>query len=254
MGQHRFFCERIVEPVTELTGTELHHLVRVLRLSEGQEIELFDGKGVLSKATIKEICTRKALLQINETTIYNPRTSGRIILGVSVAKGQRFDWLLEKCTELGADRITPVIFGRTVKQAANPEVAERWKKIAISAAKQCKRIFLPCIDSPFFFPAAVDMLKKQYPKAEVIFGSLRGLDMKLSHPLNEQDKSVLDCVGIGDVIAFVGPEGGLTDEEIKILMSSGAEPVRLTDTILRTETAAISICSILTALRDRQKK
>jgi 16S rRNA (uracil1498-N3)-methyltransferase len=244
MSQHRFFCEKIIEPITELVGTEFHHLNRVLRLSKGQEVELFDGNGIIATATIKEVHTGKAALQINETKIYNPPTDSRIILAVSVAKGDRFNWLVEKCTELGADRITPVIFDRTIKQAANPKVGQRWKNIAISAAKQCKRVFLPCIDGPLVFPEAAEMLVKQYCNAKILFGSP-----------DERDTSISDCYnGTDDIIAFVGPEGGITDEERMVLISNDAIAVRLTDTILRTETAAVSFCSILTTLRDRGKK
>jgi 16S rRNA (uracil1498-N3)-methyltransferase len=243
MGLHRFFCQDIVEPVTELTGSEAHHLSRVLRLGQGQQIELFDGNGILAQATIKEIRKDKAVLHIDEMMTNSPPDSPRIIIAASVAKGDRFDWLLEKCTELGADRITPVIFERTVKHASNPQIYQRWKNIVVSAAKQSKRIFLPVIDRVNIFPGAFDMLKKQYPEATIIFGSL-----------NKDDKSVFECFCDDEMIVFIGPEGGLTDNEIDILKSNGAFAIRLTETILRTETAAISVCSILTALRDSKKK
>ena len=86
--------------------------------------------------------------------------SRRIIIAVSVPKGERFDWLIEKCTELGVERICPVIFERTVRQPGNPKALDRWMNLAISAGKQCKRLFLPQIDPPTNSQDCIEAIKK----------------------------------------------------------------------------------------------
>ncbi len=240
MSRYRFYCPDIVEPVTKLQGPEFEHLSKVLRLGSGEEVELFDGKGLLAEATIKEKSKKAAILRIIKTTQHKPPADGRIILAVSIAKGQRFDWLIEKAAELGIDRITPVIFERTVRCPSNPKILERWTRLAVSAAKQSGRIFLPVIDSPLPLAEAVGILQERNEKARVIFGSVD----------ERADSLLTSCWRGTDVIVFVGPEGGLTDDERDLLRSGGAEPVHLTNTILRTETAALAFASILAAQRD----
>lgn len=241
MNLHRFYCEVINQPVTELAGMEARHLAQVLRLAAGEKVELFDGRGTVAVATIKSASGRKVTLQVEEVKIFE-KPAQQIILAVSVAKGERFDWLIEKCTELGLDRIIPVLFERTVKQPKNPKIVERWSNIAISAAKQCQRAFLPQIDKPMTLLEAVEILKRDYPQATFLFGGL-----------SEKSKSILQYVFAGkDEIAFVGPEGGLTEAEENLLRENGAQEVRLTNTILRIETAAVAFAGILAVQRDAQ--
>jgi len=133
-----------------------------------------------------------------------------------------------------------VIFERTVKQPANPKTAGRWKNLAVSAAKQCKRLFLPVIDSPATLLDALEMLTAQYPQCRIIAGGLSD-DCP---PLAKQP------FGKTDVAVIVGPEGGFTENEQSLLQGRGVVFVRLTDTVLRIETAAMAFASILTAQRD----
>jgi 16S rRNA (uracil1498-N3)-methyltransferase len=236
----RFYSNPIVKPTTELIGSEAHHLISVLRLRPGDKVELFDGAGTIGVAAIAEIIKRKVTLRIEELHRYPPRTTGRIIIAPGIAKGQRFDWLIEKCTELRTDRISPVIFERGVKRAANPKILERWQNLVISAAKQSRRIFLTKIDAPAPLCDVLEMLKKEYPGIELIVGSLTPDAAPLTGHLIEQ----------ADVATFIGPEGGLTEDEQTLLKGQGAKFVRLTETVLRTETAAIAFASVLYALRD----
>ncbi len=240
MSLHRCYCEPIVEPTTELAGAEARHLGSVLRLQRGDKVELFDGAGSLASATVSAVEKNKVTLDIEHVGRSEPPKSCRIIIAVSVPKGRRFDWLIEKCTELGVDRICPVIFERTVKQPANPKTAGRWKNLAVSAAKQCKRLFLPVIDSPATLLDALEMLTAQYPQCRIIAGGLSD-DCP---PLAKQP------FGKTDVAVIVGPEGGFTENEQSLLQGRGVVFVRLTDTVLRIETAAMAFASILTAQRD----
>jgi len=240
MPLHRFYCNPISEPTTELAGAEAHHLASVLRLGTGDKVELFDGAGALATALISAIRKNKVTLRLENIQRIAPAKSCRIIIAASVAKGARLDWLIEKCTELGIDRICPVIFERTVKHPENPRNVERWTNLAISAAKQCKRLFLPQIDAPMSLKDALKTIKNDYPTRRLLFGC----------PLPDSPALVAMHLGSADVAAFTGPEGGLTDDEIRLLNDDGAQPVRLTDTILRVETAAMAFAAILASKRD----
>ena len=159
-----------------------------------------------------------------------------IAIATSIAKGERFDWLIAKCTELGVNRIIPAIFERTVKQPKNHKIIGRWNNIAISSCKQCKRLFLPAIEKPI----SLDEVLNDNENQLLLIGSLD----KNAQPLIKMDFQN------NDIVAFVGPEGGLTDDEIKLLLDNNAKPVKLTDTVLRIDTAAVAFASILTARRD----
>lgn len=135
----RFFCESI-DTKSVLDPVESHHLCRVLRAQKGTSVELFDGNGTLAEGIVERVDKKHTLVHIETLTRTSPPTSGRVILGVSFAKGQRFDWLVEKCTELGVDHIATVQFERTVKLGKETGM-ERYRKISITAAKQSRRLF-----------------------------------------------------------------------------------------------------------------
>ncbi len=237
---NRFYCERLKRPAVELVGGEAHHLYNVCRLKIGDEVELFDGAGVLATALIEKATSKSVLLKIVDLEKIEKPDKPEIVIAVSCPKGERFDWLMEKCTELGVDRITPVIFERTVKQPRNPKAVERWRNIAIAAAKQCRRIFLPQIDALIPFSKALPTLKKQYSEAEIMVGSLEPKSPAL----------ITQQLGTKDIVAVIGPEGGITEGEKTLLENCGAKFVRLTDTVLRVETAALAFAAVLTATRD----
>jgi 16S rRNA (uracil1498-N3)-methyltransferase len=144
---------------------------------------------------------------------------------------------------LGIDRIAPVIFERTVKQADGAAAVRRLESIAVESAKQSGRNFLPVINEPLSFEKTLENLQAEYPKAKIIFGSLS----------QNADPIINFDFGSEDVIIFIGPEGGLTQAEENLLGKINAKAVRLTDTVLRIETAAIAFASILAAKRDSEK-
>jgi len=234
----RFYCKPITKPSVELSGSEAHHLSSVRRLTVGDKVELFDGAGTVATATIAATASKRVRLQIDEIKTIPKPPQEQIVIAVSIAKGDRFDWMIEKCTELGVGRICPIIFERTVKQPRNPNITSRWNNLAIAAAKQSGRAFLPQIDNPMPLADAIKVLKKDFPQGKFLLGSPSAEAPSLtSHPLT--------CNG---VIIFIGPEGGLTEQEQMFLKDNGVQPVRFADTILRIETAAVASASILVAL------
>ena len=237
----RFFCDTINQNgAVIISDIQFRHIARVLRLKQGDIVELFDGKGTIAQAIIEKIAKDSALLKVQDKKIFDSENRRKIIIAASIAKAHKFELIVAKCTELGIDRIIPVIFQRTVKQADSEMSARRFESIAVESTKQCGRIFLPLIDKPLNFVKALENLQAEYPKAKIIFGSLE-----------ENTGSIINFdFGAEDVIVFIGPEGGLTEAEENLLKKVDAKAVRITDTILRIETAAIAFASILAAKRN----
>ncbi len=240
MRTARVFCGAIGQDNAVISDIQLRHLTKVLRLKTGDIVQLFDGKGTVAQAVIEKITKDEALLKVQNRKIFDTAGRRKIVIAPSIAKGQRFEMLVAKCTELGIDGIAPVIFERTVKQQLQHH---RLESIAVESAKQCGRIFLPAIDRPADFQKALENLRAQYPKAKIVFGSLAA-----------GAESIINLdLGTNDCLAFVGPEGGLAETEENLLKKINAQSVRLTDTILRIETAAIAFAAVLAAKRDLGK-
>jgi 16S rRNA (uracil1498-N3)-methyltransferase len=233
----RFYCESIEGPVVLLGGEQGHHLAHVMRGRTGSTVEIFDGKGTVARATVVDVGRKVVSLKIEKTETFSPPSAGRVIIAASVAKVHRFEQLITQCSELGAEHIAAVVFARTVKLAAGKNAGLRYSKLAIAAAKQSGRIFLPEITGPDSLEKTIALLKDRYPDAKIIFGSF-----------SESAIPAGQVTGQGsDIIAFVGPEGGMTEDEEKLLIASGGVRVKLTDTILRIETAAAAFAAILCA-------
>lgn len=240
MKRHRFYMRPITESAAELTGSEAHHASSVLRYKPGDILELFDGAGTLATAEIQSISPGKIPLTIRTIQTHPCPNRCQVVIACSVAKGERFDQMIRQCTELGVDRICPVRFERTVKMARGGNVTERYKKLAIAGAKQCERLFLPRIDPPGSLAQTLDYFAGPSSEISILYGSCKpGAPSVLQQMTRAQDQ-----------VVFIGPEGGLTASEEELLVESGAQEVRFTDTVLRIETAAVTAAAILCAKRD----
>jgi len=233
----RFYCESI-HTESFLDPAESGHLCRVLRAKKGTPLELFDGQGTLAEGIVERVDKKRTTVCVQKIMRTPAPTSGRIILAVSFAKGQRFDWLVEKCTELGVDHIAAVQFERTVKLGKHTAL-ERYRKIAIAAAKQSKRLFLPALTGPGKLPDTMASLIRQYPQRHLLYGDPNGVPF----PALPSMKDGQDC------IIIVGPEGGLSENEQILLGKNNASGVMINRNILRIETAAIAFCAILSKPR-----
>jgi 16S rRNA (uracil1498-N3)-methyltransferase len=234
----RFYCPELKRGPVELDQTEAHHLIHVMRMGVGDKIELFDGNGRLGEAVISKISRKITVAEISNITEYSIGNS-RVIIAASIPKGPRFDWMISKCTELGVDHIVPVLFERTIKQAKGSSAIKRAKTLAITAAKQCRRLFLPKISEPTALKLAIEQLKEDYPQARFLYGGFGDNAVAVSEIMNFS----------GETVVFIGPEGGMTENEEKLLDSNGAKAVSLTSTVLRIETAAIAFSALLCAGR-----
>ena len=236
----RFYCCPINNESLELCDREAHHLARVMRLGLNDKVELFDGRGALATAIISSVIGRKVALHVQQLQMLPRAKRPRIVIAAAVSKGDRLDWLIGKCTELDVDHICPVLFDRTVKQPKNINIVQRWQNISIAAAKQSRRLFLPRIEPPAKITDLLNSLKQDYTTCQILLGSL-----------SPQAENLFQLFPLHtDVIAFIGPEGGLTNQEESLLRQYDAKNVRLTDTILRSETAAMAFAAILTAQRN----
>ncbi|MBN2375422.1 MAG: 16S rRNA (uracil(1498)-N(3))-methyltransferase [Sedimentisphaerales bacterium] len=239
MNKGLFYCCPINPGLLELDPDQAHHLKQVRRLKPGDAIELFDGRGTAALARVSKINRKAVLLEVEKITCHQPPKSRRIVIVAALAKGERFDWLISKCTEIGVNRICPVRFERTIKLAGSSKSSQRYENLAISAAKQCHRWFLPQIDPPAQLDQAVQILSRDYPDAQMLFGEPTEKTDSILHYTNCEK----------DLICFVGPEGGFTNTELELLHQHHAQPVRLTETILRVETAAITFAAVLCCTR-----
>ncbi len=238
MQASRFYSQSITHGRHTLSPTESHHLISVLRGKIGDSVELFDGRGGLAPAVVVSIRKGDAVVEIDHVHRAVRPACPKIILAAAVAKGQRFDWMLGKCTELGVDHIALVNYERSVR-AGKESACGRYADMTIAAAKQCRRLFLPAISGPHTLPQTLVELQRQYPGASLLFGSVADGSKPITHiaPIT------------GDVVVFVGPEGGLTESEEKLLLDNRVIPVRIAVHILRTETAAVAFAAVLESLR-----
>ncbi len=225
MKKHRFLVE------ADLTGSSLliqdSHLVnqwrKVLRLSPGKMVILFDGKGGEVSAEIDSWQGRDQvkIKLMDDYTLVNVNTNRKVTLYVSILKKDNFDLVIQKATELGVDCLVPIISERTVKTGL---VIKRLEKIIKESTEQCGRLQLMRLEETLTFSEAISMAGKT---ADSVF---------FCHQEGGSDVEV----GSGKNIAvFVGPEGGWTESELKIAQENKAQVVSLSNNVLRAETAAI---------------
>jgi 16S rRNA (uracil1498-N3)-methyltransferase len=234
MARHRFFVPEIRRGSAELTGPDAEHLVRVLRAEVGQLYELSDNRD-LYLAQIEVARKSVVSFRILEK-LASPAPTVHISLLAALFKFDRFEWLVEKATELGVSLIQPFEATRTepgLMQASHKRRA-RWQKIALEASQQSRRVHLPQIEPAVRFVKALQMnacvrlLLDEVPDAPPIL-------QRLPEQRNVADRCAL----------LLGPEGGWTDEERVQAIEAGWLPCSLGTTILRAETAGIAGLAIL---------
>jgi 16S rRNA (uracil1498-N3)-methyltransferase len=226
-----------------LTGSEAHHARNVLRLSAGNKVVLFNGRGREITAEILSLDAREvALRKLHESS--TPPLRCRITLGQAIPKGKNMDLIVQKAVEIGASEIVPIISDRTIVRLDEDDAAQKqakWQTIAIEAAKQCGQNWLPEVQTPrtiaqFFGHAGRFDLQ--------LIGSLQSDALHLKQILadfsaaHQQQRPT-------NVLMLVGPEGDFTPAELNLARTHGARPITLGPIILRVETAAIYCLSVL---------
>lgn len=234
MPVERFYCptELRLNETIDLVDQEFHHLAHVIRAEVGDSIEIVNGKGILAHATIETLQKRKAHLKIVSVSSGKPSSFKMILAQAMPRMMNRLDTVLEKATELGMDEIWlfPTQLGE--RKLLTTHRIERFSSITISAMKQCGRLFLPKV---VMMPQLEEWKTLPCPS---FFG-----DLSPEAPLFKDKWKNRE--GQTGVLFFIGPESGFSDKEELELKRLGAAGVRLHRNILRTETAAIMACSLM---------
>jgi len=229
----RWIADEVFGNRAFLIGTHADHLSRVLRARIGQEFDISSGSEV-RRGRISSISPERVEFELGE--LVSTHAAAQVTLAMSIFKFVRMEWAIEKCTELGAARIIPVIARRTEPHlvAAAAKRVERWRRIAREAVEQSRQVSPPEISPPTKLQNAV---------------ALSASTRIVLSEIEEQTtlKQALQSHKTGDIVLAFGPEGGWTDEELKIFQHAGWTSVSLGNTILRVETATIAAMAIVAA-------
>lgn len=223
---------------TDLSAEESHHLLDVLRCRPGEPVEVFDGKGRTARAELIAARRHNARLRIQtESVTYIEPPAITLTLLQAVPKQGIMDSIVQKATELGVQIIAPMITERveikTIGRAAKQR-GQRWEKIALASAKQCRAAWLPVIQPVASLAGALDSDKSDLK----IFGALRPATLPFKDVLKK-------AATVKSIALAIGPEGDFSDKETDLLAQSGFQPVTFGDRVLRVETAAVFGLSVL---------
>ena len=239
----RFFVEPYQVQEEEhritLTGPDLNHMKNVLRMRIGEDVWISDGSEKEYHCTIEEFQEDSAVLHILYAQESQYELPSRIYLFQGLPKGDKMELIIQKAVELGAYAVVPVETRRCVvkldAKKAQKKVT-RWQQISESAAKQSKRMLIPEVKNVMSWKEALAFAK--------------GLDVvlipyELAQGMKET-REILSAIQPGQSVGvFIGPEGGFEEEEVRDVMEAGGKPVTLGKRILRTETAGMTMLSIL---------
>lgn len=239
---HRIFVnkEDIFRVFVVEDKRELHHALDVLRLTENDQIIAFDGRGNEILATIQTINKEKMVVVPQKTIRKNEQKPWNITLACALPKATKFDYIVEKTTELGVAAIIPLVTQRTeVHLNKQRQIAKlkRWQNIAISAAKQSQRVSVPEISEVKTFKAIINsFVDYELVLLPCLIGKRKSL------------KEILKDYQAKKILVMIGPEGDFTKSEIDLAINQGALPITLGETVLRVDTAAIAVVCAINAL------
>ena len=235
----RFYCPDIADTLT-LGEEDSRHCVKVLRMVEGDSIEVVDGNGTLYNCRITMAHPKRCAVEVLERQEQPPHWGHRIVLGVAPTKNlDRMEWLVEKCVEMGVDRIIPLRCHNSERTVLK---TERLKKIMVSAMKQSLKATLPQLD---------EMTPVEQVIAEPFDGTryIAYCDELLPR---EQRLSLPGIYQPGrDTMVLIGPEGDFSPEEVQAAVIAGFVPVTLGQSRLRTETAGMMAVAAIHVLNNR---
>jgi 16S rRNA (uracil1498-N3)-methyltransferase len=233
MTRRRWIADTWTETTASLTREQARHLARVLRAEPGQIFDIV-ANGFLHRAEIVRADESEVLFMLREELDTDAALPVHLLM--AVFKFDHMEWGIEKATELGAARITPVLARRTEKHLALAAAkrVERWRRIVLEAAKQSRRSDVPAVDEPVQLKAALAMVTA-------------GTKLLLAE--TEQEKTLsAGLAGAESVALAIGPEGGWTVDEMTLFRERGWKSVTLGPRILRAETAAIAGLAVCAAM------
>jgi 16S rRNA (uracil1498-N3)-methyltransferase len=214
-------------------GSAANHIMRVLRLRDGDSLTLFDGRGGEYGARISGLRKDSVQVDVLEHREAERESALNLTLAQGISRGERMDWVMQKATELGVTRIVPVITERTMvklDERQSERKLQHWRGIVIAACEQCGRNRVPEVAAPV---AYYEVIRAIEPSATRILlspnGTLRASELPQSH----------------HIAMLIGPEGGLSENEQEAAVAAGFQQVRMGPRVLRTETAAIAALTVL---------
>lgn len=224
-----FADEAINSNIFILPEDTSRHVVQVLRMQNGEALQLTDGMGNLHTAEVIDAHKKKCTVRITHTETHAPKTK-QVSVAISLLKNaSRFEWFLEKATEVGATDIVPLLCERTEKQHFR---YERMRQILIAAMMQSQQAWLPVLHEPLSFKTAVSENKFA--------------NRLVAHCEEGQEKThIRDFATAASVQVLIGPEGDFTPAEIELALQHGYQPVTLGSTRLRAETAGVVAATLL---------
>jgi 16S rRNA (uracil1498-N3)-methyltransferase len=221
-----------------LRGDEADHLVRVLRLGPGAQVVAFDGCGHEYVTLVERLETKGVVCRILRDAVEEPSPAVCITLGQGLPRAEKFDWVIQKTTELGVSAIVPLITERVISHVSGPHIARkvgRWEKLAREACKQSGRATLPHLSPP--------------TPLQTFLASCQSAELKLILWEGEDTRPLRTILAtstsVASVAVVVGPEGGLTPQEVACGEIYGFLAVGLGKRILRTETAGVVAVTLL---------
>ena len=233
---HVFYSPYINDNNCQLSESEAKHCSRVLRLTTGDFIYLIDGIGSLYTAKIVDLSAKKCMVEIVDVKNNYERRNYYLHIAISLTKNiDRFEWFLEKATEIGINEITPIVCEHSERQTFKIERAE---KVIVAAAKQSIKAFLPKINELANFRT----IAEQYFAGK-----------KLIAHCNENEKILLQKIikPCENISIFIGPEGDFSRNEIQLAQQNNFKEISLGNSRLRTETAAIHACSTVYIINEQ---
>lgn len=236
---HRFFAARSGAEQAVLSAEEAAHALRVLRMKAGDECQVIVDGALFSAQIVR---TEPEVIVTLGAALPSPEPSVCVTLYQGLPKGDKMDFLAQKCTEAGVSRIVPVLFSRCVAKwgAGDEKKLQRWQRIAAEAAKQSGRALVPQIAAPMSLKQLCQALPA-HELAVVPWEEQRGRGIRQQWQ------------GQREAAIIIGPEGGISEAEIALLRDAGAVPVTLGPRILRTETAGLAaLVSLLTISGDME--
>ena len=238
---HRFFAEpgQIGEKEIVITGADVNHIRNVLRMRTGEEVLIADGRGAEYRCKLTDLGENEVRAQILWKLDGNAELASAVTLFQGLPKSDKMDLIVQKCVELGVDRIVPVSTKRAVvKLDAKKEETrlKRWNTISESAAKQSGRGVIPEVSGVMSFEKALEEAKK----LEVLL-----IPYERAEHMAETRRVMGEIRPGQSVGVFIGPEGGFEESEVEEAVAAGARAITLGRRILRTETAGLAVMAML---------
>ncbi len=229
----------IVDDLVRIKGEEAQHIARVLRHRKGDTISVVDGAGVRYKVALEQVRRDEVEGRVIHQVRRENEPVVNVTLAAGVSTGSKMDLIIEKGTELGIRKFIPVFTEQAIIELDDPAKTKkrlsRWNKVAIAAMKQSLRSFLPKIEQPSALP---DLIQRSTEYDRSIVASLE--------PGAKNIKSALEAEApLREILLLVGPESGFTFEELEMCKERGFIPVKLGPRRLRTETACITLCTLV---------